>query len=250
MLVLNSFDFLSLASQLAASACTSLDVQLSFGQDPDHFVETYARYAGSGYVQLPFLKETRSPRNSAFVWTQVRRGSRILGQLGGVIVPGDPRAPHSLADSLASGLLYQPGGTWLEHTGWIPGAGEGILEDAPSLYFGGGWVGSELRGLGLVGVMSRLTALQAFCKEPALSSVWGLEEEGLLLKGVMARDSGLGIVHSKKVFEGFSELAGKPLVLHAIWANRAEYLQLLEKDRQCLQLGGSPTWLGKSAAPR
>lgn len=246
---MNVTDFFCTASQLATHACQALDIQLSFGQDPDQFVSTYASEAGSGYVQLPFLAHTRAPANRAFVWTQVRRGSRILGQLGGVIVAKSPSAQESLADALAQGLLYRPEATWLERTGWLAGAGKAVLAGGPSLYFGGGWVHPELRGLGLVGVMSRLTALQALVREPNLQAVWGLEEEGLLNKGVMARPSGLGIVHSRKVFEGFSELAGKPLALHAIWASRAEYLQLLAKDQQAMQRGVPPDWLGRPRTP-
>ncbi len=242
------FSTCELGEKLARSACEKLDVQLFFGQDPDEFVAIQRDHAVSGYRQLPFMATARNAANGPFFWTMVRRGNRILGQSGAVIVPGRGVESGALADELACGLLYAPKSTWLERRGWLPGAGPRLTAKGSTLYCGGAWLHPELRGLNLIGVLARLTALQAFEHDSAIQAIWVMEEDKLLRKGALARPNGLGFGRSEKVFEGHLEIAGKPLTMHAIWAWREEYLSLLAKDDLSYRSGAAPDWFTGTAA--
>lgn len=236
------FSTYGLGEKLTRSACERLDVQLFFGQDPDEFVAVQQSHAVSGYRQLPFMAATRNAANGPFFWTMVRRGNRILGQSGALIVPGRGARGGALADELACGLLYSQKSTWLERRGWLAGAGPKLTARGNSLYCGGAWLHPDLRGLNLIGVLSRLTSLQALEHDSGIQSVWVMEEDKLLQKGALARPSGLGFGTSEKVFSGHLEIAGKPLTMHAIWAWRDEYLSLLVKDDLSYRSGREPDW--------
>jgi hypothetical protein len=236
------FSTSELGERLAASACRRLGIQIFFGQDPDEFVALQQAHALTGYRQLPFIAKARNAANGPFFWTLLRRGHQVLGQSAAVLVPRSRTEGAPLADELARGLLYAPSSTWIERKGWLPGAGPKLTSMGKTLYCGGAWLHADLRGCNMAGIISRLASLYALEQEPSIEAFWVLEEDALVQKGALLGPNGLGFPHSERVFDGYLEITGRPVVMHAVWAFREEYLALLARDDQAYRKGREPDW--------
>lgn len=236
------FSPLDFRERLACNTCALLGLQLFMGEDPQQFCDTYDRHATTGYHQLPLLPRERAPATGPVAWVVARRGAEVLGTMACIQVPADLQG-RPLADEMAAGLLYPASTARIERRGWIVGAGPALTRWGTSAYLAGGWLAPEVRGLGLVGALSRLVVLQLLEREPALQTVWGLEEETILHKGSMQRAGGIALTHSEKVFEGFFVITGAPKTMHAVWEPRESYLAQLSSDFEALSGDSVPSWL-------
>lgn len=239
---------LSQVDRLASVVSKALGIQLFLGSSPAEFFRAHDRIVGHAQRPIPFMPAYWTSHDEPMFWALALRAGAVLG-LAAARVPRAHSIGQSLADALASGVLYQAD-LVLGGRNWAAGKGPLLPAPGDSIYVGLADVAHGWREGGLPEALTRLVLLLALREAPTASLIWTLEEP--MREAPSAISCLLEPQHTsvEEMFSGFFPPRGRNSTVCASWCGSNEVWDVLSRELAALDSGQQLSWLKLAESPR